>query len=404
MDVLGADERVIVSEKSPAPARRGGGANDAARRVALVVTEGWWFWSCWVELAKAIRDAGYKLTVVTRSGEHGDRIRSLGFDLVEMDLGRGRLSPWTNLRTLWRLRAAYRRLRPDLVHHVALQPSMLGSAAAALAGRPAIVNTIAGMGHALSSGGVRRRVVERVLLPVLGRTLRRSHTLVQNPDDAALIKDALGMRPGRVIVVRGAGVDVGRFAPRPEPTEGPVRVAMVSRMLWSKGVREFVDAAAIVRGRRGDVAFALVGAPDPGNPDTVPPEQLEAWAASGDVAWWGHREDIAGVWARSHIAVLPSWYREGVPNALLEAAACGRPIITTDMPGCREAARHGENGLLVPPRDARALADAILKLVDAPALRAEMGRAGRRRAETEFAAARIHGETLAVYDRALVAR
>ena len=377
-------------------------AGAVSRRLVFVVTEAWWLWSYWMGLVKAARDAGYEVTVVARAGEHGERIRALGLDLIDLDFGRGRLSPRISLRTLRRLRAVYRRLRPHLVHHVALQPAVLGSAAAAFTGGPVVVNTIAGMGHLLASNGAREHILARLLLPALGWALHRSHTIVQNPDDAALC-ESLGVRRERIAIVRGAGVDVGRFTPRPE-SEGSVRVAMVSRLLWAKGVGEFIEAASAVREMRRDIVFTLVGAPDEGNPAAVPPGQAAAWMAAGLIEWWGYREDIADVWARSHIAALPSWYREGLPSTLLEAAACGRPIVTTDMPGCREAVRHGENGLLVPARDARALAGAIMTLADDPAGRASMGAAGRRRTETEFAAPRIHEETLRIYEQALAER
>ena len=373
-----------------------------SHRLAFVVTEDWWLCLYWAGIVKAARDAGYEVTVVTRVSKYGDRIRALGLDIVDIDFGRGRLSPWINLRTLRRLHAVYRRLRPHLVHHVALQPVVLGSAAAALAGGSAVVNTIAGMGHTLASNGIHARVLRHMLLPALGWALRHSHTLVQNPDDAALV-ESLGVQAERIAVVQGAGVDVRRFAQRPEP-EGPIRVTMVSRLLWAKGVGEFVEAASAVRKTYGDIVFTLVGAPDEGNPAAVPSEQVAAWAAAGLIEWWGYREDITDVWARSHIAVLPSWYREGLPTALLEAAACGRAIVTTDTPGCREAVHHGENGLLVPARDARALADAIIALAGDPARRSSMGRVGRQRVETEFAAAQIHEQTLRVYEQALARR
>ena len=371
------------------------------RRLAFVVTEDWWLWSYWLGIVTAARDAGYEVTVVTRVGRYGDRIRALGLDLVDIDFGRGRLSPGVNLRTLCRLQAVYRRLRPHLVHHVALQPAVLGSAAA-VGGGAAVVNTLAGMGYVLTSSHPRARLLGRALFPALGWALRRSHVIVQNPDDAAFVR-SLGARPERVAIVRGAGVDTRRFSPSPEP-EGPVRVAMVSRLLWAKGVGEFVEAARITRSSRDDVVFTLIGAPDENNPEAVPSRQATQWTAAGLVEWWGYREDIPEVWARSHIAVLPSWYREGVPSSLLEAASCARPIVTTDMPGCREAVRDGENGLLVPPRDAGALTSAIMALAGDPARRKAMGAAGRRRAESEFAASRIHDETLQVYERALATR
>ena len=370
-------------------------------RLMLVVTEDWYLWSHRIGLAVAARDAGYDVTVVTRVGEHGERIRALGLNLVNVNFARGLLSPRANLRTVRKLCAVYRRCEPHLVHHVAIKPIVLGSAAAAWARVPMAVNALTGLGTALISGNVKARVARPALRSVLGWAMRRSrsHTMVQNPENAKFV-ESLGVRPERISLVRGAGVDVRRFRPRPEPG-GPVRVTMVSRLLWDKGVREFVDAAMLVRKVRGDVVFTLVGTPDEENPASVPSEQVRVWAAAGLVEWWGYREDVADVLARSHIAVLPTYYGEGVPKTLLEAAACGRPIVATDVPGCREVVRHGGNGLLVPVRDARALADAIMALAGDPARRAAMGAEGRRLAETEFAAERINQETLQVYERAL---
>ena len=368
------------------------------RRLVFVATEDWWLWLHWTGLLKAARAAGYDITVVTRASKHEERIRELGFDFLDMDFGRGRQSPTVNLRTFYRLYAIYRRIRPDLVHHVALQPTVFGSAAAALAGIPAIVNTIAGMGHVLASENLRSRLLKSVLFPVLGWVSRRSHMIVQNSDDAEIFTKHLDVKIDHVTVIRGVGVDLQRFKPTPEPG-GPIRVAMVSRLLWAKGVGEFIEAASSVRKFRKNIVFTLVGVPDDGNPGAVPHHQVKAWVAADLVDWWGFLEDITEVWSRSHIAVLPSWYREGLPTSLLEAAACGRPIITTNMPGCREVVRHGENGLLVPPRNSQALTSTIVALADDPVRRAAMGTASRSLVEKEFGAPRIYKETLSVYER-----
>ena len=373
------------------------------RRLMIVVTEDWYFWSHRIGLATAARDAGYEVTVVTRVGEYGDRIRARGLGLVEVDFARGRLSPWANLRTVRALCDFYRRWAPHLVHHVAMKPIVLGSLAAARTGVPVVVNALAGLGTTLTSDQAKVRLVRPVLRSALGWSMRRprSRTIVQNPENAGFVK-SLGAPPERISLVRGAGVDIERFRPHPEP-EGQVRVTMVSRLLWSKGVREFVEAASLVRKTRDDIVFTLVGAPDEGNLAAVPSEEARSWDADGIVEWWAHRDDVAEILARSHVAVLPTYYGEGIPMSLLEAAACGRPIVATDVPGCREVVHHGENGLLVPPREPRALADAILELVDDPSRRAAMGVEGRRRAETEFAAERINAETLLVYEQALAA-
>lgn len=370
------------------------------RRLMLVVTEDWYLWSHRIGLAVAARDAGYEVIVATRVGEHGHGIRSHGLDLVHVDFARGLLSPWANLRTVRQLCAVYRHWKPYLVHHVAVQPVVLGSVAAAMARVPSTVNAVTGLGTALMAGSMKARLTRPFLGSALRWAVRRpgSHTIVQNPDNARFV-ESLGVSSERISLVRGAGVDIRRFRPEPEP-EGPVRVTMVSRLLRDKGVREFADAAALVRDTRGDIVFTLVGTPDEGNPSSVSSRQVRSWADAGLLEWWGYREDIADVLASSHIAVLPS-YGEGMPKTLLEAAACGRPIVATDVPGCREVVRHGTNGLLVPARNARALADAVMVLADDPARRAAMGVEGRRRAEEEFAAARIHQETLQVYERAL---
>ena len=286
------------------------------------------------------------------------------------------------------------------MHHVALQPIVLGSVAAVRTRVPVAVNALAGLGTGLNSRNMKARLVRPFLRSALRWAMRRSrsHAIVQNPDNSRFV-ESLGVRPERISLVPGAGVDVRRFRPQPE-REGKVRVTMVSRLLWDKGVQEFVDAAALVCNVRGDVVFTLVGTPDEGNPSSVSSQQVRSWADAGLLEWWGYREDIADVLASSHIAVLPS-YGEGMPKTLLEAAACGRPIVATDVSGCRDVVRHGVNGLLVPPRNARALADAILSLAEDPNRRAAMGAEGRRRAETKFAAKRIHQETLQVYERAL---
>ena len=371
------------------------------RRLMFVITEDWYFWVHWIGLAEAARDAGYEVTVVTTVREHGERIQALGLDLVHVDFARGRLSPRANLRTVLALRGIYRRLEPHLVHHIAIQPIVLGSVAVAQVRGLAVVNALMGLGAGLTSGHIKARLVRPMLRPALAWAMRRprSRTVVQNAENAKFV-ESLGVRRERISLVQGVGVDVWTFRPRPAPA-GPIRVAMVSRLLWDKGVREFIRAAALVREAREDVVFTLVGAPDEGNPTSVPREQLRSWAADGLVEWWGYREDVADVLAGSHIAVLPTYYGEGVPTTLLEAAACGRPVVATDVPGCRTAVRHGINGLLIPARDARALADAVTALADDPARRAAMGAEGRRRAETEFASERIHAETLLVYERAL---
>lgn len=372
-------------------------------KILYLVTEDWYFCSHRLPIARAARDAGFEVVVVTRVRRHGAAIEAEGFRVIPLEQRRGALNPVADLAMLWRLLGIYRAERPDLVHHVALKPVLYGTFAAWVTGVPQIVNAMGGLGYLFGAQGRGTRWIGAIVRRVL-RLLHRSprvSVIAQNPDDAALFSEKLGVSPAAVRLIRGSGVDTRRFRPESEPAE-PVRVALVSRMLWAKGVAEFVDAARRLRDRGLAVSMTLVGAPDPENPGSVPEGALRDWHREGIVQWWGRREDIDRVWRACHICALPSYYREGVPKALLEAAACGRPIVTTDTPGCREIVRDGENGILVPPRDAAALADAIERLVRDPLLRARMGARGRRRVEEEFSEERVVEQTLALY-RSLLA-
>jgi glycosyltransferase involved in cell wall biosynthesis len=230
---------------------------------------------------------------------------------------------------------------------------------------------------------------------LLGRPNVR--VLVQNPDDRDQIARLTGATP---ILIPGSGVDVKRFVPRPEPPP-PVVVLLASRMLQDKGIGELVEAARRLRAEGSDARFALVGKPDPGNPRSLSEAQLRAWHTEGCIEWWGHRADMPEVLAQAHVACLPSYYREGLPKFLLEAAAAGLPLVTTDSTGCREAVEPGHNGLLVPARDPAALASALAALIRDPGLRQRMGARSRELAETRFAADAVHRAVLGVYDRLL---
>jgi glycosyltransferase involved in cell wall biosynthesis len=291
----------------------------------------------------------------------------------------------------------YRRIRPDLVHHVSPKPVLYGSLAARAVSRAAVVNAISGLGYAFTSAW--RAALLRPIVTLLYRAALahpRSRTVFQNHEHYHQFIEAGLIRRDRAVMIRGSGVDCDLFRPTPEPTGRPV-VVLAGRMLWDKGIQEFVDAARHLRASDAAVRFALVGWRDPDNPRGVPEAQLEAWAREGVVEWWGHREDMPAVLAAATLVVLPTSYPEGTPKILVEAAACGRAIIASDAPGCREVVRHDVNGLLVPVRDGAALARAIETLVAAPALRARFGQAGRAIAVAEFSDRLVVRETLALY-------
>lgn len=368
-----------------------------APKLLFVVTEDWYFISHRLPLALAAKAAGFEVVVATREGSQAYLVRNAGIRLIPLALSRRGGNPLTEIITLWRI---YRKERPDLVHHVALKPVMFGTIAAWLARVPAQVNAITGLGWLFTSSNRLVRLIRPILRRILCRVLaqRGGITIVQNPEDLEFLKGS-GLSATRLRLIRGAGVDVSVFHPVPPPPE-PVCVMMVSRMLWSKGVKEFVDAAQHLTQTGVKARFVLVGEPDLANPASVPESTLRDWQGRSGLEWWGRREDVAEILHEAHIACLPS-YREGLPKSLLEAAACGLPIVTTDTPGCREVVANTTNGLLVPIGNSQALADALGILISDPKMRQRMGEQSRIRAVTEYSLEVVINETLAIYREAL---
>lgn len=365
------------------------------KRLLFFVTEDWYFCSHRLPLAQAALAAGYRVSVVTRVQAHGEIITRAGLNLIPFENARAGLNPLVELGTLVRLVALYRRERPDIVHHVALKPVVYGSIAAWLVRVPEVINALAGMGWLFTSASGLARWLKPIVRGVLGVLLRRGTSLVQNPDDGRLLQE-LGVSSSGIRLIPGSGVDLATYRFSPERL-GPVTIVLPARLLWPKGVGEFVEAARILRRRGVTAQFILAGAPDDANPSAVPTAEIQRWVSEGIVAHLGWTDDMPRVFAESHIVCLPSYYGEGIPKALIEAAAAGRPIVTTDMPGCREIVHHEENGLLVPTRDATAVADALQRLIETPALRERFGRRGRERAEQEFGIDAIVRQTLALY-------
>jgi glycosyltransferase involved in cell wall biosynthesis len=366
-------------------------------KLLFFVTEDYYFVSHRLPLAVAARAAGYDVCVVTRVQQAAATIEAAGVRVVPFDNARSSLNPFNDLRTLYRLVRLYRSERPDIVHHVAMKPVLYGSIAARLTGRPRIVNAFAGMGWLFTSPGGLARWIMPMVRRVLGRAVRTGIALVQNPDDERLLAQ-LGVPPRQIRRIAGSGVDLERFRPAAEPA-GPPVVVMPARLLADKGVEEFVAAARLLQQKGVAARFVLAGEPDPDNPTSISSARVTAWADEGVVQYKGYVADVAGLLAQSHIVCLPS-YREGLPKSLIEAAAAGRPIVTTDVPGCREVVTDGDNGLLVPARDAAALAGALQRLIDDAALRRIMGARGRRRAEQEFGLETVIRQTLALYREA----
>jgi glycosyltransferase involved in cell wall biosynthesis len=373
-----------------------------APRLLYLVTEDWYFVSHRLPMARAARDAGFEVHVAARVTSHGQAITGEGFVLHPLDWKRGSANPLAFLNSVRMARALYRALRPDLVHHVALQPSVVGSLAAT--GLPlAVINAVAGLGFAFTAATPQAWAARTIMTAMMRRLFNRptATVLVQNPDDQAVLV-ALGIAPERIVRIPGSGVDSDRLMPLPEPA-GPPVAAYVGRLLEDKGLLALMHAHALLAARGQPLRLLLAGDPDPANPASVAPTLLAQWRQRPGVEFLGHLPDIRTVWARAHIAVLPS-RREGLPLSLLEAAACGRPLIATDVPGCREVARAGLNALLVPVDDPEALADAMIQLAGDPDLRARYGAASRGLVEAEFSSARIGREIVALYRRLIEER
>ena len=383
-----------------APESTGLSAPSAQPKLLFVVTEDWYFCSHRLPLARAAREDGFEVVVATRIDQHAERIRAEGVRVIPLRLRRRRSNVWNEVASVIELVKLYRREKPDIVHHVAMKPVIYGSMAALLARVPTIVNALAGFGYIFTSSHVRARLLRRPVRAALRCLLGAGHgrTIVQNPDDRRALRE-LGVPDARIAVIPGSGVDTAAFQPVPEP-EGPVVVCMVARMLWDKGVRELAAAARLLKPELPSLRIWLVGPPDPENPASIPEGQLARWVDEGILEWLGQRDDVAALWCRAHIAVLPS-YREGLPKSLLEAAASGRPMVAADVPGCREVVLDNETGLLVPARDPVALAGALTRLAGDAALRRRMGTAARQRVVEHFSQERIASETLALY-RSLV--
>jgi glycosyltransferase involved in cell wall biosynthesis len=394
----------VIQPVSPPPT-----ASHAAWRPKLLflVTEDWYFCSHRLPVARAARDAGFEVVVAARVRAHGEQIRQEGFALRPIAWRRRGDGLVGSVRAINEIARLYGTERPDIVHHVALKPVLFGGLARRLAFRgsstpPVSIHSIMGLGSGFSAASFAARFRE----PSLGTALRLAAgrepcwVVVQNPEDRAALA-RLGIDPERIVLIRGSGVDIGHFVPLAEPNGGTVTVALVSRMLREKGVLDAIAAIRLLRARGLAIELLLAGPTDPDNRGSLSAELLSSLGEEPGVEWLGPVADVRTIWRRAAIAVLPSTYGEGVPKALLEAAACARPIVATDVPGCREVIRPGETGILVRPHDVGGLADAIATLAGDPARRSSMGRAGRALVEHDFAEEIVARETLALYRGAL---
>ena len=329
--------------------------------------------------------------------EHRERIKAGRLILHELPLSRSGRNLYREIVLFFSLVRLFFRLKPDLLHLVTIKPVIYGGIAARISGTKRVVAAISGLGFVFVAQGKVNRLFRRLIVIGYRLALKRKSTSVifQNPDDQRALLRLGAIAPEQARLIRGSGVDLEVYNYQPEPEGTPV-VCFAARLLRDKGIFEFVEAADILRRKGVEVRFRAVGDIDRNNPASITGDQLERWKSDGCVEFPGFSSDISREYARCHIVCLPS-YREGLPKSLLEAAACGRAVITTDVPGCRDAIDEGNTGLLVPARDAKSLAEAIQTLVEDGRRRADLGRSGRELAEREFAVGKVVDQHLHIY-------
>jgi glycosyltransferase involved in cell wall biosynthesis len=364
-------------------------------KILLFANTDWYLYNFRLSLAKELRAQGHEVILLSPPGNFETLLQADGFQWIPFSLSRQGINPFNELWTLWKLSRLYHWLDPDIVHHFTIKPVIYGSLAAHLLRIPGIINSITGLGHLFIDSEAVTRVLRVIASRLYRINLRGTQVIFENPEDRDIFVQNRLLKAEQSHLILGTGVNVEKFRPSPKTNDTPI-ILFSSRMLVTKGLLEFIEAAHILKQKGLKARFAIAGKTDPGNPASVPDGQIDSLKQSDTLEWWGWQDDMPAALARADIFCLPS-YREGVPNALLEACACGLPIVTTDTPGCRDVVTHGVNGLLVPVKNAEAVALALETLIVDHELRHKMGNAGREIAVNQFSTTKVNKETLAVY-------
>jgi glycosyltransferase involved in cell wall biosynthesis len=368
----------------------------------------WYLYNFRLSTALQLKEEGHEVVMLSPPGEFGDRFAGHGMRWVRLSMDRASLNPVREAGVLRDLTRVLREERPDLLHNFTVKCAIYGAIAARAAGVPAVVNAVAGMGYVFASDRMLARTLRPMVKLLMRGTLggKQSRLILQNPDDADAFVRARLVPEHHIRVIRSSGVNLERFLPVvPVAEPRPLRVLLAARLLWEKGIGEYIEAARMLRAQGRNIEFVIAGSPDPGNPRSVSREQVESWVAEGLVDWRGHVEDMPVLMRSMDVIALPSYYREGVPKSLIEAAACGLAVITTNLPGCREVvSEHGVDGLHVEPRCARSLAERIAQLDDDRPLVRRLGDSARRKAMEHFDEQMVIRRTIEVYDELLPPR
>ncbi|MBN9412541.1 MAG: glycosyltransferase family 4 protein [Candidatus Paracaedimonas acanthamoebae] len=373
-----------------------------SKRLLYFVSEDWYFCTHRLPLAKAALAAGYEVFLITCVSYCQEQIEEAGIKLIPLHhFNRSSGNLKTEFLIFKELNQIYKNISPDLVHHVAMKPVIYGSLIAWLNKIPRIINAFGGLGHLFTHPNLKTQVLREGIQIILKILLNRptSTLILQNEDDAKLLLDRQVIKKDHLVIIKGVGVNTQIFSFQEESKidekKGPI-ISFVSRMLKDKGILELIEAIRILRSQQLKAQFHFWGDIDPLNPSSITCHDLNNWQKEGLITWHGPTKEVASVYHKSHLIVLPS-YREGLPKTLLEAASCGRAIITTDVPGCREIIQNKKNGLLVPARNYEALAEALQELITNPSLRKKMGKQGRQMIECHFLEETIIQQTLQLY-------
>ncbi len=377
-------------------------------KIMFVHTEGWFFLSHFKPLSRAAgKVTDQPATIVTNAGANRDELEQLGLEISDLDFNRSSLNPFSLIAVSMQLRAIIRQTRPDIVHFVALKPMLAGGLACAALPRTSRVFHVTGMGHLAEGNSLLARVRRTLAFRLLSLFINhpKAWLCAENPDDLNFLARYGARTERRTTLLGGAGVDPTHFTPRPheQQTSGtsPLKVAYVGRMIRSKGVDVLIRACDLLTKQAPQITIDLYGMPDPSNPKALTEREIRAWTEKKGITWHGRTNDVRMVWEKCEVCVVPTPTREGMPRAMLEAAACGRALIVTDVPGCRHFVRHGVEGLIIPPGDAQALAEALQTLADNPELRTRMGHAARERILQGYTEEHLVERVAAIYQHLL---
>ena len=374
--------------------------SNADVKIILFANTDWYLYNFRLPLAKTLKNLGYNVVLISPPGKYGTLILAEGIQWLQISMNRRSLAPWEEIKFIKELISLYKRESPDLVHHFTVKPVIYGTLAARINGIHSRINAVTGLGYVFTD----KSLLSSILKPIVKILYRFvldgkfSRLILQNNDDREYFINNRLVKSDKIRVIRGSGVNTKKFSQINEYNKlnSKIRILLATRLLWDKGLGEYVAAAKILKKECSNCQFIIAGSPDNGNPTSVPYDRIQKWSEEGVIEFLGHIDNMPALLHTVDLVVLPS-YREGTPRILLEAAACGLPIVATDVPGCREVVKHEVNGLLVPVKDIISLSEAIKYMVNNPTERERMGKSGREKILSEFDEKIVIEETIDVY-------